>query len=75
MQRLFREAGLGDGLKRDRGAPAPADRGMILLTSRAGRATLAKWDDWRVAMSSISSASLMDTTLAPERPRKMTGRS
>ena len=38
-------------------------------------ATLAKWDDWRVAMSSMSSASLMDTTLAPERPRKMKGRS
>lgn len=50
MQRLFREAGLGGGLKRDRGTPAPADRGMILLTSKAGRSTLAKRDDWRVAM-------------------------
>lgn len=45
-----------------RGAPAPTARGMILLTSKAGRSTLTQLDDWRVAMCPMSSASLMPAT-------------
>ena len=37
----------------------PNARGMHLLTSKAGRTTLTKLDDWRVAMCPMSSASLM----------------
>ncbi len=45
-----------------RGAPAPTARGMILLTRQAGRTTLTKLDDWRVAMCPMSSASLLPAT-------------
>ncbi len=42
-----------------RAAMTPNARGMHLLTSKAGRTTLTKLDDWRVAMCPMSSASLM----------------
>ena len=42
-----------------RAATAPNARGMYLITSKAGRSTLSKLDDWRVAMCPMSSASLM----------------
>lgn len=42
-----------------RGAPAPASRGMILLTRKAGRSMLTPLDDWRVPMCPMSSASLL----------------
>lgn len=47
-----------------RGAPMPTARGMILLTNKAGRSTLTKLDDWRVAMCPMSSASLLPATQA-----------
>ena len=42
-----------------RAATAPTERGMWLITSKAGQTTLKKLDDWRVAMCPMSSASLM----------------
>lgn len=42
-----------------RAATSPNSRGMHLITSKAGRATLRKLDDWKVAMCPMSSASLM----------------
>ncbi len=42
-----------------RAAQVPTARGMILLTSKAGRTTITKLDEWRVAMCPMSSASLL----------------
>ncbi len=42
-------------------AATPTERGMTLITSKAGVSTLTKLDDWRVAMCPMSSASLMPT--------------
>ncbi len=42
-----------------RAATTPTSRGMTLLTSKAGRSTLTKLDDWQIAMCPMSSASLM----------------
>ncbi|MBV6498456.1 MAG: hypothetical protein CJBNEKGG_00678 [Prosthecobacter sp.] len=42
-----------------RAATAPKERGMHLITSKSGRATLRKLDDWNVAMCPMSSASLV----------------
>jgi hypothetical protein len=45
-----------------RGAPSATARGMILITNKAGRSTLTKLDDWRVAMCPMSSVSLIPAT-------------
>lgn len=42
-----------------RAATTPNARGMILITSKAGRNTFNKLDDWRIAACPMSSASLM----------------
>lgn len=42
-----------------RTATTPNSRGMALITSKAGRATLRKLDDWKVAMCPMSSASFL----------------
>lgn len=42
-----------------RAATSPKERGMHLITSKSGRATLKKLDDWNVAMCPMSSASLV----------------
>lgn len=42
-----------------RAATAPDERGMTVITSRAGQSRLEKLDDWRVAMCPMSSASLL----------------
>lgn len=47
-----------------RAAPTPTERGMWLITGKAGQSTLRKLDDWRVAMCPMSSASLMTSGLA-----------
>ncbi|MDI1314869.1 hypothetical protein [Prosthecobacter sp.] len=41
-----------------RAATTPTERGMTLITQKAGRSTLTKLDEWRVAMCPMSSASL-----------------
>ncbi len=42
-----------------RAATTPTERGMWLITCKAGEPTLKKLDDWRVAICPMSSASLM----------------
>ncbi|HEY1080820.1 MAG TPA: hypothetical protein VGE29_01075 [Prosthecobacter sp.] len=42
-----------------RAAPSPEERGMHLITSKSGRSTLRKLDDWKVRMCPMSSASLL----------------
>ena len=44
-----------------RAAPTPNERGMTLITQKAGRTTLTKLDDWRIAACPMSSASLLPT--------------
>lgn len=44
-----------------RAATTPNARGMTLITQKAGRSTLTKLDDWRIAACPMSSASLLRT--------------
>lgn len=44
-----------------RAATAPDERGMTVITTKAGKSNLEKLDDWRVAMCPMSSASLSPT--------------
>lgn len=44
-----------------RAATAPNARGMTLITQKAGRTTLTKLDDWRIAACPMSSASFLPT--------------
>lgn len=44
-----------------RAATTPNARGMTLITQKAGRTTLTKLDDWRIAACPMSSASFLPT--------------